>query len=186
MDLCWQSNVSAFQYANLLQLCLTLCGPIDYSPPGSSVLGILQARILEWVAISSSRGSSPPREGGKGDDRGWDGWMASRTQWTWVWVNCGSWWWTGRPGMLRFVGLQRVGHDWVTELNWTKLMHGYRRAVWKILLVMEMFWILTATIPTSLLSYCSIVLENVTTGWKVAQVTWAIIFTTICESKITS
>ena len=53
------------------------------------------------------------------DDRGWDGWMASPTWWTWVWVNSGSWWWTGRPGVLRFMGLQRVGHDWVTELNWT-------------------------------------------------------------------
>ena len=57
--------------------------------------------------------------GGEGDDRGWDGWMASLTWWTWVWVNSGSWWWTGRPGVLRFMGLQRVGHDWVTELNWT-------------------------------------------------------------------
>ena len=55
---------------------------------------------------------------GEGDDRGWDGWMASPTQWTWVWVNSGSWWWTGRPGMLRFMGSQRVGHDWATELNW--------------------------------------------------------------------
>ena len=53
---------------------------------------------------------------GEGDDRGWDGWMASLTQWTWVWVNSGSWWWTGRPGVLQSMGLQRVGHDWV---NWT-------------------------------------------------------------------
>ena len=57
--------------------------------------------------------------GGEGDDRGWDGWMASLTQWTWVWVNSGSWWWTGRPGVLRFMGSQRVGHYWATELNWT-------------------------------------------------------------------
>ena len=56
--------------------------------------------------------------GGKGDDRGWDGWMASLTGWTWVWVNSGSWWWTGRASVLRFMGSQRVGHDWVTELNW--------------------------------------------------------------------
>ena len=56
--------------------------------------------------------------GGEGDDRGWDGWMASLTRWTWVWVTRGSWWWTGRPGVLRFMGSQRVGHDWVTELNW--------------------------------------------------------------------
>ena len=57
--------------------------------------------------------------GGEGDDRGWDGWMTSLTRWTWVWVNSGSWWWTGRPGMLRFRRSQRVGHDWATELNWT-------------------------------------------------------------------
>ena len=55
--------------------------------------------------------------GGEGDDRGWDGWMASPTEWTWVWVNSGSWWWTGRPGMLQSMGSQRVGYDWVTELN---------------------------------------------------------------------
>ena len=54
------------------------------------------------------------------DDRGWDGWMASLTQWTWVWVDSGSWWWTGRPGVLCFMGSQRVRHDWVTELNWDK------------------------------------------------------------------
>ena len=58
--------------------------------------------------------------GGKGDDRGWDGWMASLTRCTWVWVNSGSWWWTGRPGVLWFMGLQRVGHDWATELNWAQ------------------------------------------------------------------
>ena len=52
------------------------------------------------------------------DDRGWDGWMASPTLWTWVWVNSWSWWWTGRPGLLQFMGSQRVGHDWVTELYW--------------------------------------------------------------------
>ena len=58
--------------------------------------------------------------GGKGDNRGWDGWMASWTQWVWIWVNSRSWWRTGRPGMLRFMGSQRVGHDWMTELNWTE------------------------------------------------------------------
>jgi len=54
--------------------------------------------------------------GGEGDNRGWDGWMASLTRWTWVSVNSGGWWWTERPGVLRFMGLQRVGHDWVTDL----------------------------------------------------------------------
>ena len=56
----------------------------------------------------------------RGDNRGWDGWMASPTQWNWVWVNYGSWWWTGRPGVLQFMGSQRVRHDWATELNWTE------------------------------------------------------------------
>ena len=65
--------------------------------------------------------------GGERDDRGWDVWMASPTRWTWVWVNSRSWWWTGRPGMLRFMGSQIVGHNWATELNWTGLSHliGY-------------------------------------------------------------
>jgi len=58
------------------------------------------------------------KAGGERDDRGWDDWMASPIQWTWVWVNSGSWWWTGRPGMLQFVGSQRVGHEWATALNW--------------------------------------------------------------------
>ena len=57
---------------------------------------------------------------GEGDDRGWDGWMASPTRWTWVWVDSGYWWWTGRPDMLWFMRSQRVRHDWVTELNWTR------------------------------------------------------------------
>ena len=50
--------------------------------------------------------------------RGWDGWMASPTRWTWVWVSSRSWWWTGNPGMQQFMVSQRVRHDWVTELNW--------------------------------------------------------------------
>ena len=59
------------------------------------------------------------KAGGEGDHRGWDGRMASLTQWTWVWVNFGSWWWTGRPGMLQSMGFQRFRRDWATELNWT-------------------------------------------------------------------
>ena len=57
--------------------------------------------------------------------REWDGWMVSQTWWTWVWVNSGSWWWTGRPGVLQFMGLQRVRHDWATELNWTVLIFSF-------------------------------------------------------------
>ena len=61
------------------------------------------------------------KAGREGNDRGWDGWMASPTQWTWVWVNSGSWWWTGRHGMLQSMGLQRARHNWA-ELNWTLSM----------------------------------------------------------------
>ena len=57
----------------------------------------------------------------KGTTEGWAGWMASLTQWTWIWVDSGSWWWTGRPG-VGVMGSQRVRHDWATELNWTDLM----------------------------------------------------------------
>ena len=60
------------------------------------------------------------KAGGEGDNRGWDGWMASLTQWTWVWASSGSWRWTGKPGVLQSMGSQRVGHDWATELNWTE------------------------------------------------------------------
>ena len=63
--------------------------------------------------------------GGEGDNGGWDGWMASPTAWAWVWVNSGSWWWTGRPCVLWFMGSQSVGHDWATELNWTELIHRW-------------------------------------------------------------
>ena len=68
-------------------------------------------RLWFWERLSAGR---------EGDDRGWDGWMASPTQWTWVWVNSRSWWWTGRPGVLRSMGSQRAGHDWATELNWAE------------------------------------------------------------------
>ena len=76
---------------------------------------------------------------GEGDDRGWDGWMASLTLWTWVWVNSGSWWWTERPSVLRFMGSQRVGHDWATDLIWSDTHHlnnqtrkSIPRTAWKM------------------------------------------------------
>ena len=67
---------------------------------------------------------------GEGDDRGWDGWMASQTRWTWVWVNSRSWRWRGRPGVLRFMGSQRVGHDWATDLIWSEQGHRMRNFLW--------------------------------------------------------
>ena len=59
----------------------------------------------------------------KGTTRGWDGWMSSPTRWTWVSVSSGSWWWTGKPGMLQSMGLQRISHNWATELDWTDCMY---------------------------------------------------------------
>ena len=82
--------------------------------------------------------------GGKGGDRGWDGWMASLTQWTWIWVDSGSWWWTGRPDVLRFLMSQRVGQDWVTELNWHTFMVSF---TWKSLtVIVEMVYLVPQTV----------------------------------------
>ena len=66
---------------------------------------------------------------GEGDNRGWDGWTASPTRWTWVWVSSRSWWWTGRPGVLQSMGLQRVRLDWATELNWWKKPSQHCKAI---------------------------------------------------------
>ena len=63
------------------------------------------------------------KTGGEGDNKGWDGWMASLTRWTWVWVGSRSWWWTRRPGVLQFMGTQRIRHDWITELNWLSMYY---------------------------------------------------------------
>ena len=70
-----------------------------------------------------------PNAGGEGDNGGWDGWMASLAEWTWVWVNSRSWWWIGMPGVLQSMESQRVGHVWVTELTW---------ADWELL---PLYWI---------------------------------------------
>ena len=64
------------------------------------------------------------KAGGEGDERGWDGWMTSLTQWTWVSASSGSWWWTGRPGLLQSMGFQRVRHNWATEVN--------RNYIWRL------------------------------------------------------
>ena len=84
----------------------------------SSTLATSCEELTHWKRLWCWEGFGARKEG---DDRGWDGWMASLTRWTWVWVNSWSWWWTGRPGVLRFMGSQRVGHDWANELNWTEL-----------------------------------------------------------------
>ena len=70
-----------------------------------------------WLIWKDPDAEGGLRAGGEGDNRGWDGWVASLTQWTWVWVDSGIWRWTGRPGVLQFMGSQTAGHDWATELN---------------------------------------------------------------------
>ena len=176
------------QFSSVVQLCPTLCDPMDCSTPGFSVhhqlpestqthvhwvgdaiqpshsllspspiFNLSQHQgLFQWVSVTQLFHFSSPlleifihwkdwcwswnsntlatwceelahlkrplcwerlRARGEGYDRGWDGWMASPTWWIWVWVNSGSWWWTGRPGVLQSMGLQRVGHNWVTELN---------------------------------------------------------------------
>ena len=115
-----------------------------YFAPSSSVLGV---HWKDWYWSWNSKTLATSRKelthwkrpwcweglgaGGEGDDRGWDGWMASLTRWTWVWLDSGSWWWTGRLGVLRFMGFQSRTRlsDW-TELSsfhpimlWTHIVH---------------------------------------------------------------
>ena len=93
--------------------------------PGCSLEGMMLKLKLQYFGHLVQRvdslekslcweGLGPGREG---DDRRWNGWMGSPTRWTWVWVNSRRRWWTGRPGMLQFMGLQRVRHNWATELT---------------------------------------------------------------------
>ena len=108
----------------------TLESPLDFNQsilkeisPGCSLVGLMLKLKLQYFGHLRQRVDSFEKtlmlgnfEGrGEGDDRGWDGWMASPTQWPWVWMNSGSWWWTGRPGVLRFMGSQTVEQDWATE-----------------------------------------------------------------------
>ena len=98
--------------------------------PGCSLVGLILKLKLQYFGHLMWRVDSFEKTlmlrnikgSGERDDTGWDDWMASPTQWTWVWMDSGSWWWTGRPGVLRFTGMQRAGHDWATEMNWTELM----------------------------------------------------------------
>ena len=92
--------------------------------PGCSLEGLMLKLKLQYFGHVMQRTDSLEKTwcwerlkaGGEGGNRGWDGWMALLTQWTWAWVNSRSWWWTGKPGVLQSMGLQRVGHNWV---NWT-------------------------------------------------------------------
>ena len=109
--------------------------------PGRSLEGLMLKLKRQYFGHLMRRADSLDKTlmpggigaGGEGNDRGWDGWMTSPTRWTWIWVNSGSWWWTGRPGVLWFMGSQRVRHDWETELNWTELIGIWRKksSAWK-------------------------------------------------------
>ena len=108
--------------------------------PGCSLEGLMLKLKLQYFGHLMRRVDSSEKTlmlgrlkvRGERDNRGWDGWMASSTQWTWVWVNSGSWWWTGRSVMLQFMGSQRVGDDWVTELNWTVLQFFSFQSFWRL------------------------------------------------------
>ena len=92
--------------------------------PGCSLEGLVPKLKLQYFGHLMQRVDSLEKIlmlGGIEGRRRRDGWMASPTRWTWVWASSGSWWWTGRPGMLKFMESQKVRHDWATELNWTEL-----------------------------------------------------------------
>ena len=91
---------------------------------------LLPADMKNWL-IGKDSDAGKRLKAGEGDDRGWDGWMASSIWWTRIWVSSGSWWWTGKPSVLQFMVSQRVGHDWVTELNWTDLYIDVQRGCLK-------------------------------------------------------
>ena len=82
----------------------------------SNTLATSCEELIHWKRLWCWEGVGA---GGEGDDRGWDGWMAPSTQWTWIWVSSRSWWWTGKSDVLLSIGWQRAGHDWATELNCT-------------------------------------------------------------------
>ena len=135
----WHAAAAA---AKSLQSCPTMCDPIDSSPPGSPVPGFSRQEHWSGLPFPSPKHESekwkwsrsvvpnlatpwtaayqaPPSMGFSRQEY-WSGLPLPSLQWTWVWVNSGSWWWTGWPGVLWFMGSQRVGHDLVTVLKWTE------------------------------------------------------------------
>ena len=150
MGLCWRS---------LLRVPWTARRSNQYIlkeiSPGCSLEGLmlkLKLQILwppdakSWTHLKRPWCWERLRAGGEGDDRGWDGWMASPTQWTLVWVDFGSWWWTGRPGVLWFMGSQRVGHDRATELNWTVPELEYKYSFFTLDYFQKLQFILAASV----------------------------------------
>ena len=150
MDLCWQSNaqspssqastvhepwIDAFELwccRRLLRVPWTARRSnqsiLKKTSPEYPLEGLMLKLKLQYFGHLMQRADYWKRPwcwerlktGGKGDNRGWNGWMASPTQWTWVWASSRSWWWTGKPSVLQSMGSQRVKCDWVSELNWTE------------------------------------------------------------------
>ena len=117
-----ESYSGLLPFLTVVSLCLYIPGVLGVHWKGwswnSNTLATSCDELTHWERLWCWEGLGAGEEG---DDRGWDGWMASLTRWTWVWVDSGSWWWTGRPGVLWFMGSQRVRHDWVTLLNCTDI-----------------------------------------------------------------
>ena len=82
-------------------------------------------------------------------DKGWDGWMASLTQWTWVWVDSRSWWWTGRPGILQSMGSQSL----IQLSDWTELNNNKKYNCWKIKTLIESILVLEGSLSLAYLLY---------------------------------
>ena len=111
---------TSWELSPLLSPCLTFSSKAHHYSLNSSTLATSCEELTHWKILWCWEGLGP---GGEGDDRGWDGWMASLTRWTWVWVNSGSWWWTRRPGVLRFMGSQT---DTTEQLNWTERCNSWQ------------------------------------------------------------
>ena len=126
--------------------------------PGCSLEGLMLKLKLQYLATSCKELTHWKRPwyweglgaGGEWDEWGWDVWMASLAAWTWVSVNSGSWWWTGRPGVLQFMGSQRVKHDWATELNWMDVEVGSTIPIFLRVLIINGCWMLSKTFSASI------------------------------------
>ena len=134
---CTHCIFNNINYIIYLDRIIALYLPLKYfsfsispSKEHSNTLATSCEELTHWKRLWCWEGLGA---GGEGDHRGWDGWMASPTRWTWVWVNSGSWCWTGRPGVPQFMGSQRVRHNWATELN-SKIKNivWITHTVWKL------------------------------------------------------
>ena len=113
-------RIDAFElwcWSRLLRVPWTVAcqAPLSWDSPGRNT-GVGSHFLLHWKRPWCWERL---KAGGEGDNRGWDGWMVSLTQWTWIWANFRRWWRTGKPDVLQSMGSQRVRPDWATELNWT-------------------------------------------------------------------